>query len=61
MVWGLLEVGAKAWTTTSTDVVPFLEASFPTSPTVLEVASENLPMTGYLVNVLASFPPWGQG
>ena len=43
-VWRWFEVGVKAWTTTSADVVPFLKASFPTSsPTVLDVAGENLP------------------
>jgi hypothetical protein len=53
----LFEVEAKAWTTMSADVVPFLEASFPTSPpTVLDVAGENLPMKGYLVGAFASFP-----
>jgi hypothetical protein len=36
----------------SADVVPFLEASFPTSPpTVLDVASENLPLAGYFVGI----------
>ena len=43
-VWRWFEVGAKAWTTTFADVVPFLKASFPTSsPTVLDVAGQNLP------------------
>jgi hypothetical protein len=53
-VWRLFEVKAKAWMMTSTDVVRFLETSFPTSPpTVLDVASENLLLTGYLVNPLS--------
>ena len=57
-----LEIGAKAWTTTFTGVVPFLEASFPTSPpTVLDVVGENLPMAGYLVDafsVVSSLEAW---
>jgi hypothetical protein len=53
-VWRLFEVKAKAWMMTSTDVVRFLETSFPTSPpTVLDVASENLLLTGYLVSPLS--------
>jgi hypothetical protein len=40
----------NAWTMMSADVVPSLEASFSTSsPTVLEVAGENLPLAGYSV------------
>jgi hypothetical protein len=36
------------------DVVPFLEASFPTSPpTILDVAGENLLLMGYLVGVFS--------
>ena len=59
-VWRWFEVGAKAWTTTSVDVVPFLKASFPTSsPTVLDVAGENLPWRATMSALLASFPPWG--
>ena len=58
----MLEVGAKAWTTTLADAVPFLEASFPTSPpTILDVAGENLPMIGYLVgafSVVSSLEAW---
>jgi len=58
----LLEVGTKAWTTAPTNVVPFLEVSFPTSPpTVLDVAGENLPMIGYLVgafSVVSSLEAW---
>ena len=57
-----LEIGAKAWTMTSVNVVPFLEASFPTSPpTVPDVAGENLPMVGYLVSVfcvVSSLEAW---
>ena len=50
----VVEVGAKTWTTTFVDAVPFLEASFPTSPpTVLDVAGENLSLSALLV----SFPP----
>ena len=53
-------MGAKAWTTTSVDGVPFLKASFPTSsPTVLDVAGENLPWRATMSARLASFPPWG--
>jgi hypothetical protein len=53
-VWRLSGVRAKVWTMTSTDVVRFLETSFPTSPrTVLDVASENLLLTGYLVSPLS--------
>jgi hypothetical protein len=38
------------------DAIPFLEAFFPTSPPpVLDVAGENLPMTGYLVGTFAHF------
>jgi hypothetical protein len=54
MVWRLLEVRAKAWTTMSADVVPFLKASFSTSPpTVLDIAGENLPLAGYLVGTFS--------
>lgn len=50
----LPEIRAKAWTTTSADAVPFLEASFHTSPpTVLDVVSENLLLMGYLVGVFS--------
>jgi hypothetical protein len=50
----VLEVEAKAWTTTSVDDVPFFEASFPTSPpTVLDVVGENLLLTGYLVGAFS--------
>jgi len=59
-VWRWFEVGAKAWTTTSADVVPFLKASFPTSsPTVLDVVGENLPWRATLLALLVSFPPSG--
>ena len=55
-------MGAKAWMTTSADVVPFLKASFPTSsPTVLDVAGENLPWRATMSTLLASVPPWGRG
>jgi hypothetical protein len=47
-------VGAKAWTTTSTNAVPFLEASFPTTtPTVLDVAGVNLSLAGYFVGAFS--------
>ena len=50
----VVEVGAKTWTTTFVDAVPFLEASFPTSPpTVLDVAGENLSLAGYLVGAFS--------
>ena len=50
-------MGVKAWTTTSADVVPFLEASFPTSrPTVLDIVGENLPFEGYLVGAFIVIP-----
>jgi hypothetical protein len=53
-VWRLLEVGAKAWTTTSVDVVSSLEASFPTSPSaVLDGAGENLPFVGYIIDAFS--------
>ena len=53
-MWRLLEVEAKAWTTTSVDAVIFLEASFPTSrPTVLDIVGENLPFEGYLVGAFS--------
>ena len=54
-MWRLLEVEAKAWTTTSIDAVIFLEASFHTSPpTVLDFAGENLPLSGYLDDALGA-------
>ena len=60
-VWRWFEVGAKAWTT-SVDVIPFLKVSFPTSsPTVLDVAGENLPWRATLSAFLAPFPPWRHG
>ena len=53
-----VEVGAKAWMTTSADVVPFLKASFRTSsPTILDVAGENLLWRATMSARLASFPP----
>jgi hypothetical protein len=56
-VWRLLEVGARAWTTT--DVVPFLVASFTTSPlAVLDVAGENLPLTSYIVSAFSVVFSW---
>ena len=61
-VWRWFEVGAKAWTMTSVDVVPFLKASFPTSSlNVLDVAGENLPWRATMSALFASFPPWGHG
>jgi len=46
-IWKKHEVGAKAWTATSMDAVPSLEASFTTSlPTALDVAGETLPSSG---------------
>ena len=58
----VVEVGAKTWTTTFVDAVPFLEASFPTSPpTVLDVADGNLPMASYHVgafSVVSSLEAW---
>jgi hypothetical protein len=53
VVWRLHEVGAKAWTMTSADAMPSLEASFSTSPpTVLDFVGENLPSAGWLVDAL---------
>jgi hypothetical protein len=46
-MWKKHEVRAKAWTATSEDVVPSLEASFTTSlPTVLDFSGENFPSSG---------------
>jgi hypothetical protein len=53
-VWTLLEVGVKAWTTTSVDAVSSFEASFPASPSaVLDVTGENLPLAGYIVGAFS--------
>ena len=47
-------MGRKLGRRPSADVVPSLEASFPTSPpTVLDDAGENLPLTGYLVGAFS--------
>jgi hypothetical protein len=44
----------KAWMMTSVDAMPFLKASFFTSPpTVLDIADENLPLAGYLVSAFS--------
>jgi hypothetical protein len=42
MVWRLLEVGVKAWMTTSVDIVPFWRHPF-LPLLLLDVAGENLP------------------
>jgi hypothetical protein len=56
-LWRMHEVKVKAWTTTSTDVVPSLQASFTTSlPTMLDFAGENLPSSDSLLTLLALFP-----
>jgi hypothetical protein len=42
-----------------TDDVPFLEAPFPTSPpAVLDVAGENLPLAGYIVDAFSIVFSW---
>lgn len=54
--------GRNHGTTAFADVVFFLEASFPTFPSIaLDVADENLPLTGYLVgafSIVYSLEAW---
>jgi hypothetical protein len=53
-MWRLIQLRAKAWTTTFADAIPFLKASFPTSaPTVLDIAGQNLSLAGYLVGAFS--------
>jgi len=59
---GVLRWGRKRGRRRLRTSFPFLKASLPTSsPTVLDVAGENLPWRATMSALLASFPPWGHG